>query len=112
MSESERGAEQLLTKQLLREIERAKAEQLDIARSWILLFTLAATVGLWWVFYDQLKLDFYLSWLLAIVATFVLSRILAFYVGMYLGGRYARKLKNQLLGRSANPDVDAAQLWR
>jgi hypothetical protein len=40
MSETERG-----TEQLLREMERAKAEQLDIARSWILLFTFAATVG-------------------------------------------------------------------
>jgi hypothetical protein len=47
------------TEQRLREIERARAEQLDIARSWILLFTLAATFGLWWVFYNQLKLDFY-----------------------------------------------------
>ena len=45
-------------------------EQLDIARSWILLFTLAATFGLWWVFYDQLKLDFYVSWLLGFVVGF------------------------------------------
>jgi hypothetical protein len=29
----------------LRELERARAEQLDIARSWILLFTLGATFG-------------------------------------------------------------------
>ena len=93
MSETERGAEQLL-----REMERAKAEQLDIARSWILLFTLAATVGLWWVFYNQLKL-FYLSWLLGFVAAFVLSRILLFYVGMHLRQRYDRQLKDQLLGR-------------
>jgi hypothetical protein len=49
-------------------MERAKAEQLDIARSWILLFALAATVGFWWVFYNQLELDFYLSWLLGFVA--------------------------------------------
>jgi hypothetical protein len=48
--------ERTTTKQLLSEIERAKAEQLDIARSWILLFTLAATVGFWWEFYSQLKL--------------------------------------------------------
>jgi hypothetical protein len=100
MSETERG-----TEQLLREMERAKAQQLDIARGWILLFTLAGTVGLWWVCYDQLKLDFYLSWLLGVVAAFVVSRILALYVGMYLGRRYARKLKNQLLGRSTiDPD--------
>jgi hypothetical protein len=69
--------ERTTTKQLLSEIERAKAEQLDIARSWILLFTLAATVGFWWEFYSQLKLDFYLSWLLGFVAAFVLHRIVA-----------------------------------
>jgi hypothetical protein len=91
--------ERTTTKQLLRENERAKAEQLDVARSWILLSTLAATVGLWWVFYNQLKLDFYLSWLLGFVAAFVLSRIVSFCVGMHLGKKYARQLKNQLLGR-------------
>ena len=58
MNESEQGAEQLLREHLLRVIERAKANQLDIARGWILLFTLAATVGLWWVFYNQLELNF------------------------------------------------------
>jgi hypothetical protein len=79
----------------LREIERARAEQLDIARSWILLFTF----GLWWVFYNQLKLDFYVSWLLGFVVAFVLRRILSFYVGMHLGKKYARQLKDQLLGR-------------
>ena len=87
------------TEQRLREIERARAEQLDIARSWILLFTLAATFGLWWVFYNQLKLDFYVSWLLGFVVAFVLRRKLSFYVGMHLGKRYARQLKDQLLGR-------------
>ena len=87
------------TEQRLREIERARAEQLDIARSWILLFTLAATFGLWWVFYNQLKLDFYVSWLLGFVVPFVLRRILSFYVGMHLGKKYARQLKDQLLGR-------------
>jgi membrane protein implicated in regulation of membrane protease activity len=87
------------TEQRLREIERARAEQRDIARSWILLFTLAATVGLWWVFYNQLKLDFYVSWLLGFVVALVLRRILSFYVGMHLGRKYARQLKDQLLGR-------------
>jgi len=87
------------TEQRLREIERARAEQLDIARSWILLFTLGATFGLWWVFYNQLKLDFYVSWLLGFVVAFVLKRILSFYVGMHLGKKYARQLKDQLLGR-------------
>lgn len=94
MSEIERA-----TEQRLREIERARAEQLDIARSWILLFTLAATFGLWWVFYNQLKLDFYVSWLLGFVVALVLRRILSFYVGMHLGRKYARQLKDQLLGR-------------
>ena len=61
LSEIERATEQRLG-----EIERVRAEQLDIARSWILLFTLAATVGLWWVFYNQLKL-FYLSGFLGFV---------------------------------------------
>jgi hypothetical protein len=91
--------ERATTKQLSREIERAKAEQLDIARSWILLFTLAGTVWLWWAFYDQLKLDFYLSWLLGFVAAFVLNRIVSFGVGMHLGKKYARQFKAQLLGR-------------
>jgi hypothetical protein len=103
--------ERATTEQLLSEIARAKAEQLDIARSWILLFTLAATFGLWWVFYNQLKLDFYLSWLLGFVAAFVLSRILSFCVGMHLGKKYARQLKNQLLGQMAqtlkNPNAPA-----
>ena len=94
MSEIER-----VTEQRLSEIERARAEQLDIARSWILLFTLAATFGLWWVFYNQLKLDFYLSWLLGFVVAFVLSRILSFYIGMYVGKKYTWQLKDQLLGR-------------
>jgi hypothetical protein len=94
-----RATERTTTRQLFSEIGRAKAEQLDIARSWILLFTLAATVGLWWEFYSQLKLDFYLSWLLGFVAAFVLSRIVSFYVGMNLGKKYARQLKDQLLGR-------------
>jgi membrane protein implicated in regulation of membrane protease activity len=87
------------TERRLREIERARAEQLDIARSWILLFTLAATFGLWWVFYNQLKLDFYVSWLLGFVVAFLLRRILSFYVGMLLGKKYNRQLKDQLLGR-------------
>jgi hypothetical protein len=95
MSENERAT----TKQLLRENERAKAQQLDIARSWNLLFASAATIGFWWVFYNQLKLDFYLSWLLGFVAAFVLNRIVSFCVGMHLGKKYARQLKNQLLGR-------------
>ena len=94
MSEIERA-----TEQRLREIERARAEQLDIARSWILLFTLAATFGLWWVFYNQLKLDFYVSGLVGFVVAFVLKRILSFYVGMHLGKKYNRQLKDQLLGR-------------
>lgn len=94
MSEIERA-----TEERLREIERARAEQLDIARSWILLFTLAAVVGLWWVFYNKLELDFYVSWLLGFVVAFVLRRILSFYVGMRLGEKYARQLKDQLLGR-------------
>ena len=94
LSEIERA-----TEQRLREIERARAEQLDIARSWILLFTLAATFGLWWVFYNQLKLDFYVSWLLGFVVAFVLRRILSFYVGVHLGKKYNRQLKDQLLGR-------------
>ncbi len=94
MSETERA-----TEQRLREIDRARAEQLDIARSWILLFTLAAVFGLWWVFYNQLELDFYVSWLLGFVVAFVLRQILSFYVGMHLGKKYARQLKDQLLGR-------------
>jgi hypothetical protein len=53
LSEIERA-----TEQRLREIERARAEQLDVARSWILLFTLVGTFGLWWVFYNQLRLVF------------------------------------------------------
>jgi fatty acid desaturase len=93
LSEIERA-----TGQRLEEIERARAEQLDIARSWILLFTLAATAGLWWVFYNQLKL-FYLSWLLGFVVAFVLSRTLSFYVGMHLRKRYDQQLSDQLLGR-------------
>ena len=94
MSEIERA-----TEQRLREIERARAEQLDIARSWILLFTLAATFGLWWVFYNQLKLYFYASWLLGIVVAFVLRQILSFFVGMHLGKKYDRQIKDQLLAR-------------
>jgi membrane protein implicated in regulation of membrane protease activity len=94
LSEIERA-----TEQRLREIERARAEQLDLARSWILLFTLAAMFGLWWVFYNQLKLDFYVSWLLGFVVALVLRRILSFYVGMHLGRKYARQLKDRLLGR-------------
>jgi hypothetical protein len=94
LSEIERA-----TKQRLKEIERARAEQFDIARSWILLFTLAATFGFWWVFYNQLMLDFYVSWLLGFVVALILSRILLFYVGMHLGKKYARQLKDQLLGR-------------
>jgi hypothetical protein len=91
--------------QLLSQIERAKAEQLDLARSWILLLTLAATVGLWWVFYSQLNLDFIFSGLLGFGVAYVLGRILAFCVGMKLGGRHARKLNNQLLGQSTiHPD--------
>jgi predicted outer membrane lipoprotein len=91
LSEIERA-----TEQRLREIERARAEQLDIARSWILLFTLAVTFG---VFYNQLKLDFYVSWLLGFVVAFVLRRKLSFYVGMHLGKKYDRQIKDQLLGR-------------
>jgi hypothetical protein len=87
------------TEQRLREIERARAEQLDIARSWILLFTLGATCGLWWVSYNQLELDFYVSWMLGIVVAFVLGRILSLYVGMHLGKKHAQQLKDQLLGR-------------
>jgi hypothetical protein len=87
------------TEQRLRKIERARTEQLDIARSWILLFTLAATFGLWWVFDNQLKLDFYVSWLLGFVVAFLLRRILSFHVGMHLGKKYNRQLKDQLLGR-------------
>jgi hypothetical protein len=78
------------------EIEQAKTKQLKIARSWIWLFTAAATFGLWLMFYSKLKLDFYISWLLGFVVAFVLSRILALYVGMYLGKKYARKLKSRL----------------
>jgi len=86
------------TEQRLREIERARAEQLDIARSWILLFTLVTTFGLWWLFYNQLKL-FYLSLLLSLVVAFAVSRKLSFYVGMHLRKKYDAQLKDQLLGR-------------
>ena len=116
MSDIERA-----TEQRLEEIERARAEQLDIARSWILLFTLAATFGLWWVFYNQLKL-FYLSWLLGFVVAFVLSRKLSFYVGMHLRQKYDAQLKDQLLGRYVaqtlkNPNApavthEAEENWR
>jgi hypothetical protein len=82
----------------LREIERARAEQLDIARSWILLFTLGATFGLWWVFYNQLKLDFYVSWLLGFVVAFVLRRILSFYVGMHLWEKIRSAIKGPIVG--------------
>lgn len=94
MSEIERATEQRLG-----EIERMRAEQLDIARSWILLFTLAATVGLWWVFYNQLKL-FYLSGFLGFVVAFVLRRILSSYVTTHLAEKYDRQLKDQLLERA------------
>jgi hypothetical protein len=76
------------------EIEKAKTPQLKIARSWIWLFTAAATFGLWLIFYSELKLDFYISLLLGFVVAFILSRILALYVGMHLGKRYASKLKS------------------
>jgi hypothetical protein len=78
--------------QAMREMERAKARQLDITRGWILLFTLAATVGLWWVIYNQLQLDFYLSWMLGFAAAYILSRIISFFVRMQIGKRHARKL--------------------
>src|SRR5215468_2191524 len=73
---------------LASEIEQAKTKQLKVARRWIWLITALATVGLWQIFYGELKLDFYISLLLAFFVTFVLSRILAFYVGMYLGKKY------------------------
>jgi len=95
LSEIERATEQRLG-----EIERVRAQQLDIARSWILLFTLAATVGFWWVFNNQLKLDFYLSLLLGFIVAFVLRRILSSYVTMHLAKKYDRQLTDQLLGRS------------
>jgi hypothetical protein len=83
---------------LTSEIERAKTKQLKIARSWIWLFTAGATFGLWLMFYSELKLDFYISWLLGFVVAFFLSRILALYVGMYLGKKYARELKSRFGG--------------
>jgi uncharacterized membrane protein len=83
---------------LASEIERAKTKQLKIARSWIWLITAVATFGLWLMFYSELKLDFYISWLLGFGGAFVLSRLLALYVGMRLGKMYARELKSRLGG--------------
>jgi uncharacterized protein DUF4339 len=77
------------------EIEQAKTKQLKIARPLIWLITAVATVGLWQIFYGELNLDFYISWLLGFGVAIVLSRILAFHVGMYLGKKYARKLKSR-----------------
>jgi hypothetical protein len=90
------------TENLTSEIEQAKAKQLEIARSWIRLFTVAATCGLWLVFVKELNLNFYISWVLGFVVAFVLSRILALYVGMYLGKKYARELKSRFGGGVAS----------
>jgi hypothetical protein len=81
---------------LASEIERAKTKQLKIARLWIWLITAVATFGFWLMFYSELKLDFYISWLLGFGVAFLLSRLLALYVGMRLGKMYARELKSRL----------------
>jgi len=87
---------------LASEIEQAKTKQLKIARWWIWLFTAATTFGLWLIFVKELDLNFYISLVLGFVVASVLSRILAFYVGMHLGRKYFRKLKSRLGGGVAS----------
>jgi len=48
----------------------------------------------------QLHLDFFVAAVLAIVAGVLMGRILAFSVGIVLGGRAAQKLKSDLIGAS------------
>jgi hypothetical protein len=95
---------------LTSEIEQAKAKQLKTARSWIWLITAVATFGFWLMFYSELKLDFYISWLLGFVVAFVLSRLLALYVGMRLGKMYARQLKSRLGGGVASKGLEGTPM--
>ena len=80
------------TNDLMGQMGQAKTQQLEIARSWLRLFTVVAMFVLWFVLFAELQFNFYVAFVLGFVVAFVLSRILAVYVGMVLGRRYARKL--------------------
>src|SRR5262249_25783012 len=95
---------------LASEIEQAKTKQLKIARWWIWLFTAATTFGLWLIFVKELDLNFYISLVLGFVVASVLSRILAFYVGMHLGRKYFRKLKSRLGGGVASKGLEGTPM--
>src|SRR5262249_61510074 len=95
---------------LTSEIEQAKTKQLKIARSRIWLFTAASTFGLWLIFVKELDLNFYISLVLGFVVASVLSRILAFYVGMHLGRKYFRKLKSRLGGGVASKGLEGTPM--
>jgi len=78
------------------EVQRAKAEQLAAVEPWIKLFQIVATVGLFLWFWLTAEAHDWKSAVvfgaIAYLIAVVLSRILAGFVGAFLGRRYAREL--------------------
>ena len=91
--------------EIIVDAQRAKAEQLAVAAPLINLFTVVATLGLFLFFWLKAEIHIWVSGALAFTIAIILSRIIALFVGMLLGRRYARQLKARL---AADPLLERA----
>jgi len=89
-----------LPPEVIKKIKRERDQQFVTARNWVVLLSVIAAIGVALGLMAQLHLDFFVAAVLAIVAGFLIGRILTFCIGIVLGGRAARKLKNDLIGAS------------
>src|SRR5215469_260450 len=86
--------------EVIQKIKRERDQQFVISRNWVVLLSVIAAIGVGLGLMAQLHLDFFVAAVLAIVAGVLIGRILAFCVGIVLGRRAARKLKNDLIRAS------------
>jgi putative Ca2+/H+ antiporter (TMEM165/GDT1 family) len=89
-----------LPPEVIQKIKRERDQQFVIARNWVVLLSVVAAIGVGLGLIAQLHLVFFVAAVLAIVAGVLIGRILAFCVGIVLGRRAARKLKNDLIRAS------------
>ncbi len=92
------------TRATIQKLKRERDQQLMLARSWVLLFSVLSAIGVGLGLMAQLHLDLFVAAVLGIVAGVLVSRILAFCVGLVLGRRAARKLKADLRKTMSGPN--------
>jgi hypothetical protein len=73
-------------------IERERNQRLVIARSWVVLFSVIAAIGVGLGSMAQLHIDPFVASVLGLVAGLLIGRILAFFVGIGMSAAQSRRV--------------------